>query len=85
MDSAKAKLLLRVAAAIELLSLLVLLGNLATVHVPAVASVLGPTHGCAYLFVVIAAIQAGAQGRGRAKAFVPGVGGLLAVRHLDRS
>ncbi len=36
--------LLRVAAAVEALSLLVLLANLATVHIDGVASLMGPIH-----------------------------------------
>jgi hypothetical protein len=74
---------LRIAAAVELASLIVLLVNLATVHWPAVASLLGPTHGCAYLFVII--LTAGrreATTRMRATAVIPGIGGLLVLRRL---
>ncbi|WP_435175939.1 DUF3817 domain-containing protein [Actinacidiphila sp. bgisy145] len=74
---------LRVAARVELLSLLVLLANLATVHLKAVSSLVGPAHGCAYLFVAVATWRLRAADRGiRAVAFVPGVGGLLALRRL---
>ncbi|MGW1102403.1 hypothetical protein [Streptomyces sp. NPDC002540] len=38
---------LRIAAVVELVSLTVLLINLATLHYPAVASLTGPIHGCA--------------------------------------
>ncbi|MDP9796731.1 hypothetical protein J2S43_005243 [Catenuloplanes nepalensis] len=73
--------LLRVAAAVEALSLLVLLTNLATVHIGAVASLMGPVHGCAYLFVIIAAFRLPGLGRaGRLSALVPGIGGLLVLR-----
>jgi hypothetical protein len=76
---------LRIAAGIELVSLVVLLLNLATAHWPAVSSLVGPTHGCAYLFVVIATIrQPLATAKIRATALVPGIGGLLVVRHLAR-
>ncbi|WP_367125020.1 hypothetical protein [Streptomyces phytohabitans] len=75
---------LLVAAHVELASLLALLANLATVHAPAVSSLLGPTHGCAYVFVCGAAVRAGGGARTRAAALalVPGVGGLLSRRHL---
>ncbi|WP_327280487.1 DUF3817 domain-containing protein [Streptomyces sp. NBC_01205] len=93
--------LLRLAAPTELLSLAVLLANLATVHQQAVASVVGPVHGCAYLMAVIAtatatttttatgAACAPADTRGTGGdrtavllAFVPGIGGTLALRRL---
>ncbi|MGK5682646.1 DUF3817 domain-containing protein [Actinoplanes sp. URMC 104] len=74
--------LLRVAAGIELISLLVLLGNLATVHAAWVATLLGPLHGCAYLVVVGATLAATRRAGPRLLAVVPGVGGLLALRRL---
>jgi len=49
--------LLRAAAPVELISLALLLVNLATVHWQAVASLFGPVHGCAYLFVIGATIH----------------------------
>ena len=73
---------LRLAALIELVSLALLLVNLATVHVPAVASLLGPVHGCAYLVVVGATVRDSRDMRTRLLAAVPGVGGLLAVRRI---
>lgn len=72
--------LLRVAAVVEMVSLVLLLANLATVHWPPVASVLGPVHGCAYLFVIGAAPGR----RNRLTALVPGIGGLLVVANLGR-
>ncbi|MGY0021831.1 DUF3817 domain-containing protein [Streptomyces sp. cg35] len=76
---------LRIAAHTELLSLLVLLGNLATVHLQAVSSLMGPTHGCTYLIVVVATWRHGrADGGAKAVALVPGVGGLLALRRLGQ-
>ena len=75
--------LLRVAAIVEALSLTVLLINLLTAHLPAVAAAVGPLHGAAYLLVVVATLQvAGAPRAARWWAAVPGVGGLLAVRRL---
>jgi hypothetical protein len=73
---------MRIAAGVELVSLVVLLTNLATVHWPAVAAAVGPTHGCAYLLVVILVFARTRDVRTRAMAVVPGVGGLLALRQL---
>lgn len=73
--------LLRVAALVELVSLVVLLANLATAHWSAVSSLAGPVHGCAYLFVVgVAASRRPVTAGTILTALVPGVGGLL----LDR-
>jgi hypothetical protein len=77
--------LLRIAALIELVTVVILFANLATVHWPVVSSTVGPTHGCAYLFVVIAVLREnGAPVRTRLTAFIPGIGGLLALRQLNR-
>ena len=72
--------LLRTAALVELISLALLLLNLATVHWPAAASLLGPIHGCAYLFVIGAALRESRDTSTRLLAIVPGVGGLLVIR-----
>ncbi len=77
--------LLRIAARVEFLSLLLLLANLATVHVDEVATLLGPLHGCAYLVVVGATWQATRRRRPRLLSVVPGVGGLLAERAVPNS
>ena len=74
--------MLRIAALVELVSLVLLLANLATVHWPPVASLLGPVHGCAYLFVIGATLQATRDRRTRLTAVVPGIGGLLVLRRL---
>jgi hypothetical protein len=75
--------LLRAAGLFEFISLLVLLANLATVHEPAVASGVGPLHGCVYILVVIGVFRERRASAGtRFLAFVPGVGGLLALRRL---
>jgi hypothetical protein len=77
---------LRTAAAVELGSLAVLLVNLATMHLPPVSSLVGPLHGCAYLFVVVAAARdAGCDPIGKALAWLPGIGGLLVLRRLTRT
>ena len=74
---------LRIAVAVELVSLIVLLINLATVHWPAVSSLVGPTHGCAYLFVIILTARRPDAAPGvRATAVIPSLGGLLVLRRL---
>jgi hypothetical protein len=71
----------RIAAAVEFVTLLVLLANLATVHLPAISSLGGPTHGCAYLFVVVATLRdPSATTAMKIMAWLPGIGGLLVVR-----
>ncbi|MGG2461340.1 DUF3817 domain-containing protein [Streptomyces sp. RGM 3693] len=77
---------LRTAATVELISLIVLLTNLATVHLPAVASLAGPLHGCAYLFT-IGAVARDPQRTGRPVilACLPGIGGLLALHRLTHT
>ena len=75
---------LRIAAVVELASLILLLTNLATVHWAPVASLLGPVHGCAYLFVIGATVQVTGDLRTRLLAAVPGIGGLLVIRLLRR-
>lgn len=76
--------LLRTAAVVELASLILLLVNLATVHWAPVASLLGPVHGCAYLFVIGATVRVTGDLGARLTVAVPGVGGLLVLRRLRR-
>ncbi|WNI26625.1 DUF3817 domain-containing protein [Streptomyces sp. ITFR-16] len=72
---------LRIAAHAELVSLLVMLINLVTAHLAPVSALMGPLHGCAYLFVVVGTWRTGfVTTAARAVALVPGVGGLLALR-----
>lgn len=75
---------LKIAALVELISLAVLLVNLAMVHNASVASLTGPVHGCAYL-VAIGSVFRDPLKRGAivALAFVPGVGATLALRQLS--
>jgi hypothetical protein len=74
---------LRIAAAVEFVSLLVLLVNLATAHLPAITSLGGPTHGLAYLFIVVATLRdPAATAATKVMAWIPGVGGLLVLRQL---
>ncbi|CAL9445758.1 hypothetical protein [Streptomyces sp. enrichment culture] len=78
---------LRVAAAVEAVSVLILFGNLLTVHARPVTALGGPTHGTAYLVTIVATFAltvAGAAGAARALAFVPGVGGMLVLNWLRR-
>jgi hypothetical protein len=75
------RLLWRILPGLEFLTLLVLLGNLAAGHNPAVAAAIGPVHGCAYLgTIVLALMTEGASARTRWLTLVPGVGGLLSAR-----
>jgi len=77
---------LTIVARVELITLVVLFANLFTVHLQPVAALIGPAHGCAYLFVVISVWRMEpATPTAKALAVIPGVGGLLALRHLDRS
>lgn len=72
---------LRIAARGELISLIILLTNLATAHLEPVSSLAGPTHGCAYLFVVVTTWRLEqATTVTKATAVIPGIGGLLALR-----
>lgn len=74
---------LPIAAGAELLSLVVLLVNLATVHVPQVASLCGPVHGCAYLaMLILTAWNPAADRTAKLLAWIPGVGGALVLRRL---
>jgi hypothetical protein len=78
-------MLLRTAAWTEFVSLCLLLTNLGTVHVGAIATLVGPLHGCAYLLVIGSTAYATKRRRPRLLALVPGFGGLLAERQLSRS
>ncbi|MBE1878330.1 hypothetical protein [Myceligenerans pegani] len=73
--------LLHLIGSVELATLALMLGNIATVHAPAISRVLGPVHGLAYTVTVLAAVLV-MRGRHRVwlLALVPGIGGLLAGR-----
>ncbi|WP_119731818.1 DUF3817 domain-containing protein [Thermomonospora amylolytica] len=73
---------LRIAAAVEAASLAVLLANLLTAHAEAIASLVGPLHGTAYLTVIAATWLVPAGTPARRRAVIPGIGGLLALRRL---
>ncbi len=74
-----------VVSLVETVSLVVLLANLATVHVPQVASVLGPVHGFAYLATIATAFLLPVDTRTRLLTLVPAIGGLLALSRARRS
>lgn len=73
----------RLAALVELVTLLGLLANLATVRLKPVTSLLGPTHGCAYLVIVLTTWRNGrAPAAAKLTALLPGIGGYLVLRRL---
>ncbi|MFF0628183.1 DUF3817 domain-containing protein [Streptomyces sp. NPDC004296] len=77
---------LRTAATVELVSLIVLPTNLATVHLPAVASLAGRLHGCAYLFTIGAVARDPLHTvRSVILACLPGIGGVLALYRLTHT
>lgn len=71
---------LAAASVVETVSLVVLLVNRVTAHVPAVTSATGPLHGFAYLATIAIAFLVPLATRTRLLTLVPGVGGLLALR-----
>jgi hypothetical protein len=76
---------LEVLSVLELLSVGVLLVNLATVHVEGVASALGPTHGALYLAVAVTALLGqGLLPRTRVLALVPVLGGVFTLVNVRR-
>lgn len=78
--SRRTRTVLLVLAVLELLTLAVLLVNLATVHVRPVTQAIGPIHGAVYLGVVVIAIFApGLRLVHRVLGCLPVVGGLLAL------
>lgn len=76
---------LEVLSVLELLSIAVLLINVATVHVDGVASVLGPLHGALYLAVaVVALLGRGLMLRTRVMALIPVLGGVLTLINVRK-
>ena len=76
---------LRISAAAEAASLLLLLVNLVTVHLEVVTSLAGPVHGLAWLATIAIAFLTPTPPTARWTSVVPGVGGLLAVRLAARA
>jgi len=76
---------LAVLSTLELVSVLALLANLATVHDDTVTSVLGPTHGALYLAVAVTALFArGLSTRTRLGALVPVLSGPLTMANVRK-
>jgi hypothetical protein len=74
----------RPAAWVELASLSILLINLYTVHIDEITSTCGPVHGCAYLIVLILTLnRANLPLRTRLLGLIPGIGGMLVLRHIS--
>jgi hypothetical protein len=74
---------LSVLSTLELVSVVVLLGNLATVHDEAVAAALGPLHGALYLAVAVTALLGrGLTTRTRVFALIPLLSGPLTMRQV---
>lgn len=75
---------LRIAAAVEALSLVVLLINVFTVHAEPITSLGGPTHGMAYLVAIAMTwtVPAAARTGARWLAVIPGIGAMLALRRI---
>ena len=76
---------LAVLSALELVSVLALLGNLVTVHDHTVTRILGPVHGALYLAVAVTALLGRGLGAGtRIGALVPVLSGPLTMLNVRR-
>lgn len=74
---------LGVLSTLELISVVVLLANLVTVHDPEVARALGPVHGALYLAVAVTALVGrNLMNRTRVLALVPLLGGPFTMRQV---
>ncbi|MER7010290.1 DUF3817 domain-containing protein [Saccharopolyspora sp. NPDC000359] len=73
---------LRITAGAELATLVILLVNLVTAHWPQISSLMGPTHGSAYLLVIVLTAQRSRVTATRLAALVPAIGGFLVLRRL---
>jgi hypothetical protein len=77
---------LRVSAAVELVSLSVLLVDIAAGNNQQVAALFGPVHGVAWMSTLVATWRDPHRDpRAVVLAVLPGVGGVLALRALDRA
>lgn len=79
---------LRIAAAVEAISLAALLLNLVTVHTKAITALGGPVHGMCYLTVIVCTWMTPtptptATSTVRWLAAIPGIGGLLVLRRIQ--
>lgn len=76
---------LSVLSALELVSVVALVGNVVTVHDRAITSALGPTHGALYLAVVVTALLGrGLSTRTRVLAVIPLLSGPLTMHQVRR-
>ena len=76
---------LEVLSVLELLSIAVLLGNLVTVHIDGLASLLGPVHGALYLAVAVTAVLGrDLLLRTRLLALIPVLGGVFTLINVRR-
>ena len=74
---------MRIVGAVELGTLVLLLLNVATVHLPEFSRLLGPIHGLAYTSTVVCAILVCfGQQRIWLLSLLPGIGGLLVARSM---
>lgn len=69
---------------LEFVSVLILLGNLATVHLEAITKGLGPIHGFLYLCTIACALLAKVRWPAKILAVLPVIGGLLATVYAAR-
>ncbi|MEN3616079.1 DUF3817 domain-containing protein [Plantactinospora sp. ZYX-F-223] len=76
---------LHTAAGGEAMTLLALLVNLSTVRADWLSSTVGPLHGFAWLATIALAWSAPLPRTARLLALVPGVGGMLVLRHARRT
>lgn len=77
---------MQISATVELVSLLALLINMTTANAPGIAAMIGPIHGCAWLFSIYAASQdSRGSTRNTLMAAIPGIGGMLALRRLTHA
>ena len=76
---------LTLASVVETVSLAVLLSNLATVHLPAIATATGPVHGFAYLATIATAFLLPLPTRIRLLTLIPAIGGLVACSFARRT
>jgi len=77
---------LRIASIAEIVTLAILLTNLFTIHARPISSSMGMIHGCTYLLVICCVLLIERTPiRIKALAWIPIVGGILAVRALARA
>lgn len=79
-----ALMIMRVVSALELVSLVVIVLNRVTIHLPAITSSGGPLHGVLYISTIALALLLPFPRPAKWLAVLPGVGGLLAIRHSRR-